>query len=192
METGGTMPAGSGRNNLRLDPFALPVRFPASDAGADGQVRQVELHRDHVVLRRAVRGMRMAVGVPVAAFRGVALHLAPPEQGHGASVTLTLDHHDRALCIPLLVAEDCDDVTAAWKAWGRVFGLPLLVADADGSMREAMPRIGRVAVRKAAARRRRHSALRRRKPSILLRRKPGRAIAGAPVHRGEREIIARN
>jgi len=192
METGGTMPAGSGRNSLRLDPFALPVRFPASDAGADGQVRQVELHRDHVVLRRAVRGMRMAVGVPVTAFRGVALRLAPPEQGHGASVTLTLDHHDRALCIPLFVAEDCDDVTAAWKAWGRVFGLPLLVADADGSLREAMPRIGRVAVRKSTPRRRRRSVLRRRRPSILLRRKPGRAIAGAPVHRGEREIIARN
>lgn len=192
METGGTMPAGSGRNSLRLDPFALPVRFPASDAGADGQVRQVELHRDHVVLRRAVRGMRMAVGVPVAAFRGIALRLAPPDQGRGASVTLTLDHHDQAMCIPLFLAEDCDEVTAAWKAWGRVFGLPLLVADPDGSLREASARIGRLAVREAAPRRRRRSALRRRRPAILLRRKPGRAIAGAAVHRCEREIIARN
>ena len=41
MEAGRT-PAGSGRA-LRLDPFALPVRFPAQDAGADGQMRQVEL-----------------------------------------------------------------------------------------------------------------------------------------------------
>ena len=32
----------------------------------------------------------------------------------------------------------------------------------------------------------------RRRPSILLRRKPGRRIDGARVHRGEREIIARN
>ncbi|MES1156101.1 MAG: hypothetical protein ABUL48_06695, partial [Pseudorhodoplanes sp.] len=72
MEAGGALPAGSGRA-LRLDPFALPVRFPAQDAGADGQVRQVELDRDRVVLRRAVRGIRMNVGVPVSTFRGVAL-----------------------------------------------------------------------------------------------------------------------
>ena len=57
MEAGGT--AGSGRA-LRLDPFALPVRFPAQDAGADGQMRQVELHRERVMVRRAVRGMRMS------------------------------------------------------------------------------------------------------------------------------------
>ena len=66
METGG-IPAGSARA-LRLDPFALPVRYPAQDSGADGQVRQVELHREHVVLRRAVRGMRMKLG-PTAALR---------------------------------------------------------------------------------------------------------------------------
>ena len=67
MEAGGMPPAGSGRA-LRLDPFALPVRFPAKDAGADGQVRQVELDRERVVLRRAVRGMRMKLGV---AGRGI-------------------------------------------------------------------------------------------------------------------------
>ena len=67
MEAGGMPPAGSARA-LRLDPFTLPVRYPAKDSGADGQVRQVELYRERVVLRRAVRGMRMSVGLPVSAF----------------------------------------------------------------------------------------------------------------------------
>ena len=58
--------------------FTLPVRFVAQDGGADGQTRQVELCRDRVVLRRAVRGIPMKVGVPVAAFRGVSLRMLAP------------------------------------------------------------------------------------------------------------------
>lgn len=191
METGGAMPAGSGRT-LRLDPFALPVRFPAADAGADGQTRQVELHRDRVVLRRNVRGMRIKLGMPVSAFRGVSLRILPPRDGGDALAAITLDHHDDALSVPLHRASDCSDAAAAWKAWGRVLGLPLLVEQGDGSLREAFSRIGRLAVREPAPRRRRRSVLRRRRPSILLRRRPGGGIAGAFVHRGEREIIARD
>ena len=41
-------------------------------------------------------------------------------------------------------------------------------------------------------RRRRRSALKRRRPSIPLRRGCGRVTEATPVHRGEREIIARN
>ncbi len=191
METGGIPPAGSGRA-LRLDPFALPVRYPAKDQGADGQVRQVELHREHVVLRRAVRGMRMKVGVPVSAFRGIALRLEAADGEQPAAVTLTLDHNDDALSIPLYAASDSDNVAAIWKAWGRVLGLPLLVAENDGALREVFARLGAVALDDAAPRRRRRSVLKRRRPSILMRRKAGRRIDGASVHRGEREIIARN
>jgi hypothetical protein len=61
---------GSGRAE-RLDPFALPLRFVDADFAADGQVRHVELHRVHVVLRRALSGIKMAVNLPVAAeWRG--------------------------------------------------------------------------------------------------------------------------
>lgn len=191
MEAGGMPPAGSARA-LRLDPFALPVRYPAKDSGADGQVRQVELHRERVVLRRAVRGMRMSVGVPVSAFRGVALRLIPADGDEPAAVTVMLDHSDHALSVPLYAASDSDNVTAIWKAWGRVLGLPLLVAENDGTLREPFARLGGVAVEKPQPRRRRRSVLKRRRPSILLRRKPGRRIDGARVHRGEYEIIARN
>jgi len=44
---------------LRLDPFALPVRYPAKDSGRTGKcARWITINRERVVLRRAVRGMR--------------------------------------------------------------------------------------------------------------------------------------
>ena len=192
METGGIPPAGSGRA-LRLDPFALPVRYPAKDSGADGQVRQVELHRERVVLRRAVRGMRMKLGLPVSAFRGVALRLAPADGDQPAAVTLTLDHNDDALCVPLYAASDSDNIAAIWKAWGRVLrsaaaGRRKRRRCARGCCAALAPSRMTIRSRAAAAARR----IKRRRPSILLRRKPGRRIDGAPVHRGEHEIIARN
>ncbi len=58
------MPAGSSRA-VRLDPLALPVRFAAIDAAADERMRWIELDRERVVLRRAVRGIPMAIKVPV-------------------------------------------------------------------------------------------------------------------------------
>src|SRR5260370_21598920 len=70
--TSGINPAGSSRA-LRLDPLSLPLSFHAQDVRADGGVRQIELHRERVVLRRAVHGMRMAVKISVSAFLGVAL-----------------------------------------------------------------------------------------------------------------------
>ncbi len=82
----GRLAAGSGRAGeshrvsamgapMRLDPFSLPVRFTAADEAADERLRVVDLHRERVVLRRSVRGMRMALNLPVAAFRGVAIRL---------------------------------------------------------------------------------------------------------------------
>ena len=189
MESGGA--AGSSRA-LRLDPFALPVRFPANDAGADGRVRQVELDRERVVMRRAVRGMRMAVGVAIADFRGIALRLTPPEGDAPGTIEVVLHHRDSGLSTPLLIASDSDDVTALWKAWGRVLGLPLLVVEADGALREPFPRLGGIGISEPKIRRRRRNVIRRRRPSIFLRRKAGRVGDQAIVHQGEREIIARN
>jgi len=87
MRNGGC-PAGSSRA-LRLDPFALPVRFAASDAAADGRVRDIELHRERVVVRRSVRGMHMALNMPLTAFAGVALRVMTGEGGaDGVAVVL--------------------------------------------------------------------------------------------------------
>jgi hypothetical protein len=102
-----------------------------------------------------------------------------------------LEHRDHALSLPLFRADDGTDIVAEWQSWARVLGMPLLVAEAEGRLREAFERIGAVRVAAPTFRRRRRMAIRMRRPSILLRRKLGRSIANAVVHR-EREIIARN
>jgi hypothetical protein len=191
MQDGRTHPAGSSRA-VRLDPFALPIRFQASDARADDCTRVIELHRERVVVRRAVRGMRMAVNLPVSAYRGVAVRMMPPDAEQDGAVAVVLEHSDASLSLPLLVASDGEDVVALWQAWARVLAVPLLVAEPDGSLREPFPRIGQVRVSTPKHRRRRHGTVRRRRPSILLRRRPGRTAREPLVHHGEREIIARN
>ncbi|MGI8526912.1 MAG: DUF6101 family protein [Pseudolabrys sp.] len=187
----GGCPAGSSRA-LRLDPFALPARFEASDSAADGQVRQVELYRERVVMRRAVRGMRMALNMPVSAFRGVSIRMLAPSAQREASVSVVLEHRDPALALPLYVSSDGNDISAEWRTWGEVLGLPLLVANGDGSSYEPFARIGGVRLECPQMRRRRRSTLKRRRPTIPLRRAFGKVDATMPVHRAEREIIARN
>jgi hypothetical protein len=177
---------------VRLDPFTLPVRYAARDSRADGEIRQIELDRDRVVMRRAVAGIRMKVGVPVAEFRGVSMRLLPPAGDEPASVAIILEHDDEALSVPLYMASDGGDAAAEWKSWGRVLGLPLLVAEGDGALREPFRRMGGVALGTPSPRRRRRSALKRRRPAILMRRKVRRIGSAPEVYRGEREIIARN
>jgi hypothetical protein len=171
----------------RLDPFSLPARFATGDAAADEGLRIVDLHRERVVLRRALSGMRMAVNLPVAAYRGVAIRLdatteIPP------MVRVTLEHADAALSLPLFASADNDDIVAEWQIWGRVLGLPLLIAETDGTIREAFARIGQLRIAAPTWRRRRRSAIARRRPSRLLRRRAGRADPSPVVHRGEREL----
>jgi hypothetical protein len=185
-----TTPAGSSRDE-RLDPFTLPLRFAVTDTAADGRVRHVELTRERVVLRRALRGMKMAVNLPVAAYLGVALRMDPPEGETSGAVSIVLEHRDDGLSLPLFHADDGTDIVAEWQSWARVLGVPLLIAESDGRLREAFGRIGAIRIDVPTARRRRRSVLRRRRPSILLRRKVGRSLDGAAVHR-EREIIARD
>ena len=81
MRSGGC--AGSGRA-LRLDPFGLPVRFSASDAAADGRMREVELHRERVVLRRSLHGMRMALNMPVASYNAGVTSISDTPARRGA------------------------------------------------------------------------------------------------------------
>ena len=184
---GRVIPAGSSRDE-RLDPFSLPLRFEARDAAADGRVRFVELTRERIVLRRSVRGMLMAVNLPVASYLGVALRIEPPD----GAVALVLEHRDSALSLPLYRADESTDVVAEWQSWARALKLPLLIAEADGELREPFERIGALRVAAPLRRRRKRSAVKARRPSIFLRRKPGRRLGAAAVHHGEREIIARH
>ena len=184
--------AGGPAGAPRLDPFSLPVRFTAADQGADAQLRVVDLHRERVVLRRSVRGMRMALNLPVVGFRGVAIRLIGDPAQMPSAIAVVLEHGDPALSLPLFTANESDDVVAEWQAWGRVLGLPLLVAEADGSLREPFTRLGALRVEAPIARRRRRGAIARRRPARLLRRKATRMPDAPAVHRGEAEIIARH
>ena len=189
MRSGGC--AGSGRA-LRLDPFGLPVRFSASDAAADGWVRDVELHRERVVLRRSLRGMRMAINMPVAAYTGISLRLIPGEDGADDALAVVLEHSDPALTLPLFLTSKTDEALAEWRAWSQVLGMPLLLAKEGSGAGAANARLGQICIERPRPRRRRRSALKNRRPSILLRRGRGKITRATPVHRGEREIIARN
>ena len=120
----GVDPAGSGR--LRLDPFSLPVLFEAHDYRADDRIRHIELHRERVILRRAVDGMRMAINVSVSQFLGIGLHDLDDDQQ-----MLVLEHRDPMMSIPLCVSADTGAIDAAWLLWSATFGLPRLVDDDD-------------------------------------------------------------
>ena len=187
----GRIAAGSSRVS-RLDPFSLPVRFEAADEAADEQRRVVDLHRERVVVRRSVRGMRMALNLPVAAFRGVAIRMNGSTSEPPTPIDVVLEHGDPALSLPLFSSTACDDIVAEWQSWGRVLGLPLLVAERDGTLREPFARLGAVRIETPTWRRRRRNAVARRRPSILLRRRPGVVPKTPCIHQGEREIIARN
>ena len=168
--TSGINPAGSSRA-LRLDPLSLPVSFDAHDVRADGGVRQIELHRERVILRRAVHGMQMAVNIRVSDFLGVAL------RGIDDAQMLVLAHRDPSLTIPLCVSSDREEIAIAWQMWSDIFALPQLPDDKTSE---------------PAVRRRRHNAIRARRPKFLVRRRGGNLLNPANLHQGEREIIARN
>jgi Family of unknown function (DUF6101) len=168
--TSGSNPAGSSRA-LRLDPLSLPLSFQAHDTRADGGVRRIELHRERVVLHRALKGMQMAVNIRVRAFLGVAL------RGLDDAQTVVLVHRDPSLSIPLYVSSDREETVSAWLKWSDIFALPQLMED--------LPR-------EPAARRRRHNAIRARRPRFLVRRRAGDLLNPANLHQGEREIIARD
>jgi Family of unknown function (DUF6101) len=155
---------------MRLDPLSLPMSFAAHDVRADGGIRQIELHRERVVLRRAVRGMRMAVNVRVSDFLGVALRDVKESQ------MLVLQHRDPSLSVTLCVSTDPEEIAEAWQMWSELFSLPQLQDE----------------TREPAARRRRRNAIRFRRPRFLMRRRIGALLNAANNFRGEREIIARN
>ena len=112
---------------MRLDPLSLPLSFHAHDTRADGGVRRIELHRERVVLHRAVKGMRMAINVRVSDFLGVAL------RGLDDAQMLVLAHRDPALNIPLCVSSDHEEIASAWQMWSDILALPLLAEESPAN-----------------------------------------------------------
>jgi hypothetical protein len=153
-------------------------------------MRVVELHRERVVVRRHVGGVPTALDLPVAEFLGVALRVVQPTKDGTETVCLTLEHPDPGLSIALYTSPNSDDVVAEWQSWAQALQRPLLVTDDSGALHELFSRIGQVRAGSVSPRRRRRTAMKGRRPSILSRRRPG--MATTAVHRGERELIARD
>lgn len=140
---------------------------------ADGGSRHIEINRERVLVRRAVRGINMIVQVRIREFLGIACR----ETEDGQALVLT--HHDPSLSVPLLVSCDADEIERVWSAWSEVFALPQIDDEND-------------VAGEPASRRRRHNAIRARRPKFLVRRRAGCASKDTSVHRDEREIIARH
>src|SRR3954468_9762170 len=181
----GVMSPGSSRA-LRLDPYNLPVHYAARDNGAEGQIRNVELDRERITLRREVRGISMKIGVRVAEFAGVTMRTLPPEGEEPAAVAIMLEHRDSGLSVPLFVATEGDDAMAQWKSWARVLGVPLLIADGDGALREPYRRIGRLALGQPAPRRGRAGSRPAGGPGPRGAARPGGGPAAPPSSGGAR------
>ena len=132
-------PPGSSRA-LRLDPYALPARYAARDSRR-GRANSSDRTRPRA--RRAPprgAGIPMKVGVPVHEFRGVSMRTLPPEGEEPAAVAVMLEHRDSALTVPLFVADRRRRRSGGMEMLGRVLGVPLLVVDSDGSLREPFRR----------------------------------------------------
>lgn len=168
---GGVQPVGSGRD-MRLDPPSLPISFQARDGRADGEMRHIQIDRERVVMRRAVRGMNMTLQIRVREYLGIACRSTDNGQA------LVLAHRDPSLSVPLLVSSDHDAIDDVWSQWSDLLALPQ-IEDENGEAREP------------AQRRRRRNVIRMRRPKFLMRRKAGYRSGEATVHRDEREIIAR-
>lgn len=173
---------------LRLDPSNFPQRV--SYAARD-ELYEVSVQLDDrgAVMKKMLTksGLPLSIALPARAFKGVAARAI--DHGDGTvTVTLELHHNDPAMCVPLLVAHDLDDIAADWRSWASVYGLPMLMVEADGVARPLDENSVHYNL-PAPSRRRRHNQIADRRPRFLVRRSTG--AIGIRMRIEGREIIAR-
>lgn len=168
----GLKPVWAGRN-MRLDPFRLPQVVTYSTRDEFGDVTYTIDHRG-AILRRILEHSRLPVTVamPAQAFLGVAARALEDDLGN-VTVTLELLHNDPMLSVPLLVADDLDDVSADWHAWSEAYRLPMLLIEADGIARTLEESLGAAIKTLQPQDRRQGKATGTRRPRFLVRRKMG-------------------
>ena len=84
-----------------------------------------------------------------------------------------------------------EEVVAVWRDIAAKAGLVRMIIREDGGLSPVSQQIGRLALGRTRLRRR-HGSLCNRRPRFLVRRKTGRLPVRPLIHRGEKEIIARN
>lgn len=175
-------------SNMRLDPFRLPQQVSYATRDDFGDVTFSIDQRGAVVNRTLEKsGLPVTIMLPAHAFAGVAARAIEDGAGN-VTVTLELYHTDPQLSVPLLVADDLDDIAADWRAWAEAYRLPMLLIEADGVARTLEESLGAVKTGPATQRRKGRSAAARR-PRFLARRKTG--DLGLRLVIDGQEIIAR-
>jgi len=132
-----------------------------------------------------------AASRPIASYRGVAVTIAG---GPGEPLfRLSLAHEEPEHTVPLAAGSDVAAVAREWQAWAKALSLPLLAVDADGCVHAELTALGAILAERPSPRRRGSPLVGRRSPYGRRRRAaaPARRLSEAPVHRGEKEIIAR-
>lgn len=183
----GLKPVWAGRN-MRLDPFRLPQAVSYATYDSFGDVTFTIDQRGAIVRRLLqMSGLPAVVVLPANAFQGVAARAIEDADGN-VTVTLELLHNDPMLSVPLLVADNLEDVAADWRAWADAYRLPMLLIEADGVARTLEESLGEaIKALPVQERRKRRGAPRR--PFFLVRRKPGNL--GMRLVIDGQELIAR-
>ena len=74
------------------------------------------------IIRRMLEKSGLPATIALPAARFAALPPAPWRTARAiVTVTLELLHNDPMLSVPLLVADDLDDVAADWRAWAEAY-----------------------------------------------------------------------
>ena len=105
-----------GSPDLPAGPRVIPEDLVCAPHAADERVRTVEVHRERVVLRRALRGIKMAVNLPVALYRGVSIRVQETATDASRTITLVLEHPDPDLSVTLCRAPDASEIIAEWQS----------------------------------------------------------------------------
>jgi len=172
MNNTGLKPVWAGRN-MRLDPFRLPQVVSYATSDDFGDVTFTIDQRGAMVRRiLMMSGLPATVVLPSNAFRGVAARALEDQEG-SVTVTLELLHNDPMLCVPLLVADNLEDVAADWRAWADAYRLPMLLIEADGVARTLEESLGAAIKALPVQDRRKRRVTPARRPRFLMRRKPG-------------------
>jgi Family of unknown function (DUF6101) len=168
----GLKPVWAGRN-MRLDPFRLPQVVSYATRDDYGDVTFTIDQRGAIVRRiLQMSGLPATVVLPANSFRGVAARAMEDPDGN-VTVTLELLHSDPMLSVPLLVADNLEDVAADWRAWADAYRLPMLLIEADGVARTLEESLGAVIKTLPVQDRRKRRVTPARRPRFLMRRKPG-------------------
>lgn len=175
---------------MRLDPFDLTDAMTYATHDEQGEVTY-SLDRRGAIIRRVLEmsELPVTIAIPAQLFKGVAASASEDGDGN-VTVTLELNHNDPQLSVPLLVADNLEDIAADWRAWAEAYRLPMLLIEADGVARTLEDSLSAALRGEQIRDRRKGRATTGRRTRFQMRRKPGQSDLRLVID--GREIIARS